>query len=295
MARKKSFFTLTPLKSRPKLSVCIPAYNEEGNIGRTIDTVSQTLSKAGIPYEFVIANDSSKDNTKGVILSRMEQGIPIRLINRPPPGGFGRAVRSCLEHFKGDLVVIVMADMSDDPEDIVRYYQKINEGYDAIFGSRFMKGSTVTDYPRVKLIANRIGNKALQLLFRTQHNDLTNSFKMYRAEAVRSVMPLFASHFNLTIELSLGVLVRRFSVGQMSINWYGRTWGRANFRIKELGRRYLATLLKIYAERIFIHDDVISEASTQLKSHSEEPGVDIITNITYEENTDNGGSRVCGF
>jgi dolichol-phosphate mannosyltransferase len=294
-AQKKKFFTLTPLKSRPTLSVCIPAYNEEGNIGRTIDTVSTTLSNSGIPYEFVIANDNSKDNTKDVILSRMEQGIPIRLINRTPPGGFGRAVRSCLEHFKGDLVVIVMADMSDDPQDIVRYYHKINEGYDAVFGSRFMRGSIVTDYPKVKLLANRIGNKGLQFLFRTEHNDLTNSFKIYRAEAIRSIMPLFASHFNLTIELSLGVLVRRFSVARMPINWFGRTWGRANFRIKELGRRYLATLLKIYAERIFIHDDVIAEAGVRLSNHPEVSKTEVITNIKYEEDIDNGGGRVCGI
>ena len=292
---KKKTFTLTPLKSRPTLSICIPAYNEEGNIGRTIDTVSRTLTDAGIPYEFVIANDNSKDNTRGVIESRMEQGIPVRLVNRTPPGGFGRAVRSCLEHFQGDLVVIVMADMSDDPQDIVRYYNKINEGYDAVFGSRFMRESVVTDYPKVKLLANRIGNKGLQLLFRTNHNDLTNSFKIYRAEAVRSVMPIYASHFNLTIELSLGVLVRNFSVARMPINWYGRTWGRANFRIKELGRRYLATLLKIYAERIFIHDDVIAETGVRLRGHIKQQGVEVITNIAYEEDTDNGGSRVCGL
>jgi dolichol-phosphate mannosyltransferase len=295
MAQKKNFFTLKPLKSRPLLSVCIPAYNEEGNIGRTIDTVSQTLTAASIPYEFVIANDNSRDNTRGVIVSRMERGIPIRLVNRIPPGGFGRAVRTCLENFRGELVVIVMADMSDDPQDIVRYYHKINEGYDAVFGSRFMPGSTVTDYPRVKLLANRIGNKGLQLLFRTKHNDLTNSFKMYRAETIRSVMPLFSSHFNLTIELSLGVLVRRFYIARMPINWFGRTWGRANFRIKELGRRYLATLLKIYAERIFIHDDVIAEASVQLRERSEQSGVEILTNIPHEEDIDNGGSRVCGL
>ena len=225
----------------------------------------------------------------------MEQGIPVRLVNRTPPGGFGRAVRSCLEHFQGDLVVIVMADMSDDPQDIVRYYNKINEGYDAVFGSRFMRESVVTDYPKVKLLANRIGNKGLQLLFRTNHNDLTNSFKIYRAEAVRSVMPIYASHFNLTIELSLGVLVRNFSVARMPINWYGRTWGRANFRIKELGRRYLATLLKIYAERIFIHDDVIAETGVRLRGHIKQQGVEVITNIAYEEDTDNGGSRVCGL
>lgn len=286
---------LVQLRQPPRLSVCIPAYNEEGNIGRTIDTVTETLTQENIPFEFVIANDNSKDKTAEVILSRMEKGIPIRLINRTPPGGFGRAIRTCLEHFRGDLVVILMADMSDDPNDIVRYYRKINEGYDAVFGSRFMKGSVVKDYPRTKLLANRIGNKTLQILFKTNHNDLTNSFKMYRAEAIRAVMPLFASHFNLTIELSLGVLIRNFSVARMPINWYGRTWGRANFRIKELGRRYLTTLLKIYAEKIFIHDDVIAETEVRLRNGHLSHHDDVVTNIRDEKDTDNGGSRVCGF
>lgn len=286
---------LVQLRARPVLSVCIPAYNEEGNIGRTIDVVSETLSREDIPFEFVIANDNSKDNTAGVITSRMEKGIPIRLINRTPPGGFGRAIRTCLDHFRGDVVVILMADMSDDPEDIVRYYRKLNEGYDAVFGSRFMKGSVVKDYPRTKLFANRVGNKTLQLLFRTQHNDLTNSFKMYRAETIRAVMPLFASHFNLTIELSLGVLIRNFSVARMPINWYGRTWGRANFRIKELGRRYLTTMLKIYAEKTFIHDDVIAETEVRLRDDSTPEHDDVVTNISHEEHSNNRGSRICGI
>ena len=159
-----------------------------------------------------------------------------------------------------------MADLSDDPNDIVKYYRKMNEGYDAVFGSRFLPGSIVKDYPRVKLIANRLGNWLIQLLFKTHHNDLTNAFKAFRGTAIRSIMPLYASHFNITIELSLGLLVRGFKITTMPINWYGRTWGQANFKIKELGRRYFATLLKVYAERIFIHDDILKEHETKLKT-----------------------------
>lgn len=259
---------LAPLAANPLLSICIPAHNEEGNIGKTIDIVSQVLRENSIPFEFVIADDNSIDNTAFVIRERMKAGIPIRLVKRSPPGGFGRALRTCLSHFNGDLVVIVMADMSDDPQDIVKYYRKLCEGYDAVFGSRFIAGSVVTDYPRVKLIANRFGNKLIQLLFRTSHNDLTNSFKAYRAEAIRSVLPLYSSHFNLTIELSVGILVRNFRIATVPINWYGRTWGRANFRIRALGRRYFATLLKMYAERIFIKDDVLAEHEVRMASQS---------------------------
>lgn len=252
---------LVPLPSNPLLSVCIPAYNEEAGIARTIDAISIVLTESGIPFEIVIANDNSKDRTAEIVREKMAEGIPIRLINRTPPGGYGRAVRSCLDHVEGEIVVITMADMSDDPHDIVKYYKKINEGYDAVFGSRFLPGSVLKDYPTVKLIANRIGNKFIQILFKTKYNDLTNAFKAFRTDALRSVMPFYSSHFNLTIEISLALLIRGFRITTIPINWYGRTWGKANFKIRELGRRYLATLMKVYAEWLFIHDDVMGEFS----------------------------------
>jgi dolichol-phosphate mannosyltransferase len=256
---------LVPLGNRPLLSVCIPAHNEEGNIGRTIDVIHQTLEEAAVPHEFVIANDNSKDNTEEVVLDRLSSGVPVRLINRTPPGGYGRAVRSCLDHVQGEILVIVMADLSDEPKDIIKYYDKLCEGYDAVFGSRFRKGSVVKDYPRIKYLANRLGNKLIQALFRTRFNDLTNAFKGFRTEAVRSVAPFYSSHFNLTIEISLSLLIRDFRIAEVPINWYGRTWGRANFKIATLSRRYFATLLKIYSERIFILDDVISEHDVKLE------------------------------
>ena len=288
-----------PLQSKPLLSICIPAHNEEKNIDKTIDVISSTLVKAEIPYEFVIANDNSSDGTEAVIRRKMDSGIPITLVNRTPPGGFGRAVRSCLNHFRGDVVVIVMADLSDDPNDIVRYYHKMNEGYDAIFGSRFMKGSVVKDYPFVKLMANRLGNKLIQLMFKTKHNDLTNAFKAFRGDAIRSVMPFYSAHFNLTIEISLALLVRGFKIGVMPINWYGRTWGSAHFKIRELGRRYFATLCKVYAEWIFIHDDVISEHKGVLKQmslmHPKSVNSEtVISNSTNEEHSNNWRGRVRG-
>jgi dolichol-phosphate mannosyltransferase len=255
---------LPPLPENPVLSVCIPARNEEGNIGKAIDAISETLRIEGIPFEIVIANDNSSDNTAIVVREKMAAGIPLRLINRRPPGGFGRAIRSCLEHAQGDIIAVMMADLSDDPKNLVDYYRVICSGYDAAFGSRFVPGSVVTDYPRVKLVANRVGNKFIQILFRTKHNDLTNAFKAFRGDAIRSIMPFYASHFNITIEISLALLVRGFSIASLPINWYGRTWGSAKFKIRELGRRYFATMLKAFAERLFIHDDLLAEHEVKL-------------------------------
>lgn len=285
-----------PIGSAPLLSVCIPAHNEEGNIGATIEQIAACLSQHPIPFEFVIANDNSTDKTKETILSFLSRGFPITMINRRPPGGFGRAIRSCLDHFHGEVVAIVMADLSDDPEDLVRCYNKILEGYDAVFGSRFLPGSVVKDYPRTKLLANRLGNKLIQLMFRTKHNDLSNAFKVYRASAIRSLIPFYSSHFNITIEMSIGLLIRGFRIAAIPINWYGRSWGVANFKIRELGRRYFATLFKLYAERIFIMDDLMIEHKTKLDGINglREIKEEVITNFDHEADSDYRRRRVCG-
>jgi dolichol-phosphate mannosyltransferase len=242
-----------------KLSVIVPAYNEEMNLPATLDAVIAKLRREVIPFEIVVVNDNSRDNTRQIILDRMGVDPEIVLVNNTPPGGIGRAIRTGLRHFSGDAVAIMMADQSDDPEDLVRCYRKLLEGYDCVFGSRFRPGSKVTQYPRKKLVVNRIVNKSLQVLFRTQFNDLTNAFKLYTRSAIEAIGPLQACHFNITIELSLSCVIRGYRIAELPINWYGRTWGVSNLKLREMGRRYLATLLKIWSEKLLISDDVIAE------------------------------------
>lgn len=252
------------LSNSLKLSVIIPAHNEEQNIGRCIDELTATLRDAEIPYEFIIVNDNSSDGTPDVVRQRMELDGNIQLINRRPPGGFGRAIRSGLEYVTGDVVVIYMADHSDDPEDAVAYYRKIEEGYDCVFGSRFIAGAHVEHYPFIKRICNRLANQAIRLLFRTRFNDLTNAFKAYRSDVIHACGPYRASHFNITIEMSLAALNRNYKIAQIPIRWYGRTWGASKLRLREMGRRYLSTLLMMFFERTLIADDVVADSRAKL-------------------------------
>ncbi|BDA79157.1 polyprenol phosphate mannosyl transferase 1 [Leptospira kobayashii] len=246
---------------KDKLSIIIPAYNEEENIIPTVSQIVPFLKQDKIPFEIVIVNDNSKDKTPEKVKELQKSYPEVKLVSRTAPGGFGRAIRTGLENFTGDVVVIVMADLSDDPEDIVRYYNKIQEGYDCVFGSRFRNGSVVKEYPIVKYYVNRIVNSFLQLLFLTRHNDLTNAFKAYRASVIKNIHPLHACHFNITIELSLSALIRDYKIASIPINWYGRKWGQSNLKLRAMGRRYLATLLKIWFERLLILDDLLAEKS----------------------------------
>ncbi len=245
--------------NRLQLSVVIPALNEERNLPSTLSSLRRTLDEAGIPFELIVVNDCSTDRTADVIREWMERDSRVRGVFRSPPAGFGRSVREGVELVRGDVVIVYMADGSDDPRDAVACYRKIEEGYDCVYGSRFMKGSHVEHYPPVKLVVNRLVNKTIQLLFWCPFNDLTNAFKAYRTHVIRDCGPYRACHFNITIEMSLGALIRRYQIAQIPISWTGRTWGSSNLDLRDMGRRYLSTLLKVMAERFLIEDDLIAD------------------------------------
>lgn len=256
----KAGSSLKPVEKNTLLySIVIPAYNEEKNILPTIRSLAVELRAEGIPFEIVVVNDNSKDATPEVVAEAQAEYPELRLVHNTPPGGLGRAVRFGLKNFRGDVVAIVMADLSDDPKDIVVSYRKIEEGYDCAFGSRFMRESKVSQYPRLKLVFNRLGNAVIRLMFMTRHNDLTNAFKVYRRHVIEAISPLHACHFNITIEMSLSALIRRYSIAMFPINWSGRTWGQSNLRLRQMGRRYVCTLVKIWFERVLIFDDILAE------------------------------------
>ena len=139
-------------------SIVIPAYNEEEGIETTLQLISQKLDSEKISYEILVVNDNSRDNTEIVLAKICQDNPKIRYINNYYPNGFGFAVRCGLENFTGDAVAIVMADSSDSPENIVHYYHKLQEGYECVFGSRFIRGGKVVDYPQHKLLINRLAN-----------------------------------------------------------------------------------------------------------------------------------------
>lgn len=238
-----------------KLSVVIPAHNEEGSIGPTISQLYETLRQNDIPHEILVVNDNSKDSTVQ-ILEKLKLNIPtLQYVSNPGANGFGFAVRFGLERFSGDCVAIMMADLSDSPDDLVKFYKKLNEGYDCVFGSRFMKGGNTYEYPKIKLVINRVANGIVQLAFGVRYNDTTNAFKLYRKETIDGLKPLIASHFNLTLELPLKAIVRGYSYAVLPNSWTNRKIGESKLKIREMGSRYFFILLYCLIERFFSRGD----------------------------------------
>jgi dolichol-phosphate mannosyltransferase len=234
------------------LSVVIPAHNEAGQIEATVMSLTERLTQAGIIHEILVVNDNSRDETEA-ILQRLALDYPgvIRYINNLPPNGFGFAVRRGLANFRGDVVTVVMADASDDPSDVVAFYNQIQAGYDCAFGSRFIRGGQAIEYPRYKLVCNRLGNLLVQILFCHPYNDFSNAFKMYRREVIAGVQPILSQHFNLTVELPLKAMIRGYRFSVLPNSWLNRSEGESKFVIGQMGPRYFFTLFYCLIERWF--------------------------------------------
>jgi dolichol-phosphate mannosyltransferase len=231
-----------------QLSVVIPAHNEEETVGKTVEGIVAALSREEIDHEVVVVNDSSTDGTAAVVRAIAEQSPQVRCIDSPYQGGFGLAVRAGLEEYQGDAVAIMMADGSDSPEDLVTYQRLLEEGYECAYGSRFVHGAEVHDYPPLKLIMNRLVNWGIRVLFRHGYNDTTNAFKAYRREVIDSIKPFLSHHFNLTVELPLKAVVRGYSYGIVPISWTNRTAGESKLSLNEMGSRYLFIILYVFLE-----------------------------------------------
>jgi dolichol-phosphate mannosyltransferase len=237
------------------LSIVIPARDEEGCISSTVEHLYVELRIHGVPHEILVIDDGSTDSTWEKLLNLRERVPTLNPLRNDRAPGFGRAIECGFDHMKGDAVVIMMADESDDCRDVVRYWQLLNQGWDAVFGSRFVRGGGVIDYPWLKLKVNRLANFFIRLMFGIKLNDTTNAFKAYRRSVIDGCRPLLSPHFNLTVELPLKTIVRDYSWTVIPITWRNRRTGAAKLKIKEMGSRYLFICLYVWLEKYFSRGD----------------------------------------
>ncbi|MBC8126644.1 MAG: glycosyltransferase family 2 protein [Gloeobacteraceae cyanobacterium ES-bin-144] len=243
------------------LSIVIPARDEEGCIASTVEHLGLELRLRNVPHEIIVVDDGSTDTTWDILTNLQEKVTALRPIKSPGPHGFGRAITRGLDAIAGDAVVIMMADESDDCRDVVRYWDELNQGVDCVFGSRFIKGGGVIDYPKIKYAFNRAANFFIRMMFRHGLNDTTNAFKAYRRTVIDGIRPILSPHFNITVELPLKAVVRGYSFSVIPITWRNRRHGEAKLKIREMGSRYLFICLYVWLEKYFSRGDYRRETT----------------------------------
>ena len=233
-----------------KLSIIIPIRNEEFLIKKIINQLQSKLKI--LPYEIIFIDDFSTDNTSEVIKELIKTKPQIKIYNNKR-NGLGGAITEGINDSTGEAICIMMSDLSDSINDLEKYYNIIkDEGVDAVFGSRFIEGSKVIDYPKKKLILNRIFNVITKLLFMSNYNDFTNAFKIYKKDALLKAFPLVSESFNIFLELPLKIISRRMKYKIIPISWINRKEGASKFDIKELRAKYLFTLIYCLLEKILL-------------------------------------------
>jgi len=242
-----------------KLSIIIPGLDEAENLPACISEIIDELIKNKILHEVLVIDDGSTDNTHEVVASMIKRYPSIRYVRNEERNGFGRAIRLGLDEYTGDAVAIMMADRSDSPKDLVSYWKTLQEGYECVFGSRFIRGSKVSNYPFLKLIANRIVNTMIRIAFKIKSNDVTNAFKMYRREVIEGCKPFISPHFNLTVEIPIEAVIRGYSYKVLPISWKNRTRGVAKLKLREMGSRYFFIIAYLWLEKYFSRGDYIKK------------------------------------
>ena len=243
------------------ISVIIPARNEAQSIGPTIDGIRDAFREHQLEFEIIIVNDGSTDGTGKVVKYIADKDSHVRIIRNEEPYGFGYAIRKGLDNFRGDMVIIAMADASDDPQDMIRYVEQVEAGADCCFGSRWNKEVKVKDYPFIKYALNRIVNGFINVLFNLGYNDVTNAFKCYSREAIEGIKPIVSRHFNITVELPLKAIIRGYTYKVIPTQWYQRKKGISKLKIQEMGSRYLYVIIHVFLERLLCGADYKKKGS----------------------------------
>ena len=236
-------------------SIVIPAKNESLNIARTIGAIREEFDRQKINFEIVVINDHSTDNTRSTVEDLGRQDARVRVVDNDHTFGIGNAIRKGLESYKGDMVIIAMADSSDEPKDMVKFVRAIEEGNDCCFGDRWCKEAKVVNYPQYKLWINRIVNFGISVLFGIRYRDVTNAFKCYSRQTISGIKPVLSRHFNVTVELPLKAIVRGYSYSVVSTNWYNRRTGKSNLKLKEMGSRYFFIIMYVWMEKLLCGRD----------------------------------------
>ena len=233
-----------------KLSIIIPVRNEETLIKKIIDQLESKLKISS--YEIIFINDFSTDNTNKITKELIKNKTQINIYDNNKKG-LGGAIIQGIHKSSGEFICIMMSDLSDSIDDLEKYYDIIkNENIDAVFGSRFIEGAKLIDYPKKKLILNRIFNIVTKLLFISKYNDFTNAFKIYKKEALLKTFPLVSESFNIFLELPLKIISRKMKYKIIPISWINRKKGTSKFDIKELRAKYLFTLIYCLLEKILL-------------------------------------------
>ncbi|MBN3040262.1 MAG: glycosyltransferase family 2 protein [Candidatus Omnitrophica bacterium] len=218
-----------------KISIIIPAHNEEEIIADTIEQIENGLD---MEHKIIVINDHSSDSTREKVIDLMKKYPNINLIDNDVGRGFADALRKGFLTCDTEYVIPVMADLCDDVATIKKMYEKMLEGYDLVCGSRYSPGGRRQGGPRLKGLLSCMAGRSLSWLIKIPTNDLPNAFKMYKKKVIDS-LEITSKSFEISMEIALKAYFAGFKISEVPTVWKSRTKGTSDFKVLKLLPFYL--------------------------------------------------------
>ncbi len=229
-----------------KLSIIVPAHNEEDNIADVVSSIEEGLD---FPFELIIVNDHSSDRTPRIVAQLAGKYDNISLIDNVSTPGFANAIKAGLYRARAQAIVPVMGDLCDELKTIPAMLEKIEQGYDVVCGARYIKGGARIGGSRLKGFFSCFVGRSLALLAGIPTHDVANAFKMYRKKVIDSIN-IESNGFEISMEMALKAHFQGFKVTEVPTLWRERKKGRSSFKMFNLSPDYSRWYLWAIAKKL---------------------------------------------
>lgn len=226
-----------------KISFIIPFHNEEKNCIPMLKRVTEFAEKKRYDYEIVPVNDRSNDHTKDLIVDFAKTNNRIHPVFRRKNGQecgntMGSALIEGTNKCQGDIIIWTMGDLADDTKTYGEIIDKLNHGFDMVFGSRYMPGGSRGNLDPIKAFLSSWGTRLARLIFDIPVHDITNAFRGFKRKVFKSVN-LNSSGFSISPEFALKAHLSGFKLGEVPTMYTNRTEGVSSFKVYRMARNYL--------------------------------------------------------
>ena len=242
---------MTPAaEGRPSISVVMPMYNEEENVSSTLKAVRKELSSLDAPWEIVLVNDGSTDNTLALVQEAAAEDARVRVISYAPNLGRGRALRTGFAQARGDIIITIDFDLSYSAEFILKLYQELlrDPSLDFVIASPYMPGGKTLDVPRGRLCLSKLANKTIGFALGGRFKTVTGILRGYRRQVIQA-LELTSNSKEIHLEILSKLMALGYRGSEVPAVLQGRRRGRSKFR---LGATSLSHLAFTFFERPMI-------------------------------------------
>jgi glycosyltransferase involved in cell wall biosynthesis len=220
----------------PRVSVVIPAYEEDDNIVRVLDRILEAVK---LPCEVLVVVDDEGDSTVPFLKAYAERDERVRTTINTYGRGPANAIRYGLDHAGAPVAVVTMADGCDDPMQIDQLTRLVERGVVVAAASRYARSGQQVGGPMLKSTLSRLAGLSLHWFARVGTRDATNSFKAYATDFVRAAGVESDKGFEIGLELVAKARRARLPVAEIPTIWLDRTFGVSSFKMRAWLPRYL--------------------------------------------------------